>query len=141
MVQKTNFSHFFFFEGSPNYMYGMPQPFCEVESKANGSQISDKFWCERPGFPSANVCSVSCSGEIFFPHLSQSFILFLYFLFFLFCKCYISQMVATSLARVRTSFHIGHTLSLLYFLCFSIKMLFCACNICNLSTTNSALGC
>ena len=27
-------------------------------------QISDKYWCERPGFPSANVCNVSCSGEL-----------------------------------------------------------------------------
>merc|ERR1712130_97367 len=25
-------------------------------------QISDKYWCERPGFPSANVCNVSCSA-------------------------------------------------------------------------------
>ena len=31
---------------------------------ANAPQISDKYWCEQPGSTSANVCNVSCSGEL-----------------------------------------------------------------------------
>merc|ERR1712012_89340 len=27
-------------------------------------QISDKYWCERPGSPSANVCNLPCSALV-----------------------------------------------------------------------------